>query len=186
MPTVATGAVEIGKKYQILTFPFGYNISPTLAISQKRFETGGHPDAVGVLNDYESFRDRYEAAFVAIGDNRLRSHWQEKLKLAGYQIPTLIHPRAYISPSSIIGSGYIIFISAVIEHDSRIDSFAHVDCGVILPPRTHVGKYRKLEIINPCQSYGINADIDSDRELADGETSTASILSEKQRCENPN
>lgn len=120
-----------------------------------------NPDAEGVLDDYKLFCGRYEAAFVAIGDNRLRSLWQEKLKLAGYSIPTLIHPRAYVSPSAIIGSGTIvepltcinigvvigegciISISAVVDHDSRIESFSHIDCGTVLLPRTHVESFRK-------------------------------------------
>lgn len=156
-----------------------------------------NPDAVGKLDDYKAFRDRFDAAFVAIGDNELRSQWLEKLKLAGYQIPTLIHPRAYVSPLSTIGSGSIveplacintgvvvdegciISISAVIDHDSRIGSFSHIDCGVIIASRTRVDSYRKLESINFYQTDN------SDRELDNGETSKVSVLSEKQRCENP-
>lgn len=113
-------------------------------------------------------------------------------------MPALIHPRAYVSPSSIVGSGSIveplvcintgvviggcciISISAVVDHDSKIDSYSHIDCGVILPPRTHVDSYRKLESINLYQTDN------SDRELDNGETSKVSILSEKLRCENPN
>lgn len=154
-------------------------------------------DAIGQLNDYESFRNRYDVAFVAIGDNKLRSHWLEKLSLAGYRIPTLIHPRAYVSPSStvgsgtiveplacvnagvVIGEGCIISVSAVVDHDSRIGSFSHIDCGVILPSRTHANSYRKLENISLYQTDN------SDRELDNGETSKVSMLSEKQRCENP-
>lgn len=41
-------------------------------------------NAIGQFRDYEAFRDRFESAFVAIGDNKLRSEWLEKLKLAGY------------------------------------------------------------------------------------------------------
>lgn len=58
-----------------------------------------NPNAIGQLDDYKAFRDRFDSAFVAIGDNKLRSQWLEKLRLAGYQVPVLIHPRAYVSPS---------------------------------------------------------------------------------------
>lgn len=120
-----------------------------------------NPDAVGKLDDYKTFQADFDTAFVAIGDNKLRSQWLEKLKLAGYQIPTLIHPRAYVSPSSTIGSGTIVeplacintgvtigsgcivSVSATVDHDSRIGSFSHIDCGVILSPRSVVDSYIK-------------------------------------------
>lgn len=155
-------------------------------------------DAIGRLDEYQNLREQFNAAFVAIGDNRLRSLWQEKLRLAGFQIPTLIHPRAYVSPSATIGAGTIveplacintgavidegciISVSAIIDHDCKIDAFSHIDCGVTLPPRTHVVLYRKLETLSLYQSN------DSDRELGDSEASQVSVLSEKQRCENSN
>lgn len=121
-----------------------------------------NPDAVGKLDDYMTLRAGFDSAFVAIGDNRLRSKWLEKLKLVGYQIPTLIHPRAYVSPSStvsygtiveplacintgvVIGSGCIVSVSAVIDHDCQIGSYSHIDCGVILSPRSVVDSYIKV------------------------------------------
>ena len=124
-----------------------------------------NPDAVGKLDEYQKLRNRFDAAFVAIGNNKLRSQWLEKLKLAVYQIPALIHPRTYVSPSSsvgsgtiveplacintgvVIGEGCIISISAVIDHDSRIEAFSHIDCDVILPPRMGVESYSKVSAI---------------------------------------
>lgn len=121
-----------------------------------------NPDAIGRLDEYESFHDRFTAAFVAIGDNKTRSLWTGKLEVAGYTIPTLIHPRAYLSPSAIIGtgsiieplacvntgvtigSGCIISISTVIDHDCQIGSFSHIDCGLVIHPRSVVDSYSKV------------------------------------------
>lgn len=121
-----------------------------------------NPDAAGKLDEYESFCDRFDAAFVAIGENRTRGLWFEKLRLAGYHIPTLIHPRAYISPSAtigagtiieplacinsniIIGSGCIVAISSVVDHDCQIGDYSHLECGVILKPRSVVNSYIKV------------------------------------------
>jgi len=46
----------------------------------------------------------------------------------------------------VIGKGCIVSVSAVVDHDSMVSDFSHIDCGVILPPRTYVGSYRKVSV----------------------------------------
>ncbi len=102
------------------------------------------PIAIGKLADYEKFLDQYSDAIVAIDDIRIRAKYFNKLKEAGYHIPTLIHPAACIAPSakigqgsiveamalvhtsSIVGKGCIIAECAVIGHHSQIDDFCHI------------------------------------------------------------
>lgn len=44
---------------------------------------------IGKYDEYMSFRDDYTYAFVAFGSNKLRSKGTEKLREAGFEIPTL-------------------------------------------------------------------------------------------------
>lgn len=121
-----------------------------------------NPEAIGRLADYEALRGRFTATFVAIGDNRTRSLWIDRLRLAGFIMPTLVHPRAYVSSSAtigagtiieplacvnsnvIIGSGCIVAISSVVDHDCQIGDYSHLECGVILKPRSVVDSYIKV------------------------------------------
>ena len=118
--------------------------------------------AIGRLDDYRRFLHIYQAAFVAIGDNQLRHEWFDKLQSAGFELTTLVHPRAYVSSNAVIGagtivepmacinagcvigSGCIISISTAIDHECKIGDFAHIDCGVILLPRSCVNSYIKI------------------------------------------
>lgn len=73
-----------------------------------------------------SLRQRWPQAAVAIGDARSRLRWLEQLEALGYDLPVLVHPRAAISPSAVIGAGSVLFAAAVLQADSRLGA------GVIL------------------------------------------------------
>ena len=64
--------------------------------------------AIGPLSAYRDFKDRYPNAFVAIGNNEVRMEWIEKLESAGFNLPSIISARAYVSPSALIGPGCCI------------------------------------------------------------------------------
>ncbi len=101
--------------------------------------------AIGGLSDYKDYLD-YGEAVVAIDDIILRMAYLEKLKLAGFKIPVLIHPTCYVSPSAVIGEGSviepranihtgciigrgcIISMAANINHHTRIGDFCHIAC----------------------------------------------------------
>lgn len=65
------------------------------------------PGVVGTFADYVALLQNFDCAFVAIGDPRLRLSWMEKVERAGYELPVLIHPRAWVSPSANIGAGSV-------------------------------------------------------------------------------
>ncbi len=104
---------------------------------------------LGNICELPKFKDRFRKVFISIGDNGLRmSLFIEALKL-GYQIPTLISPSAYVSKSADIGVGCLIcplscvqanvviergcFISsgAILDHNTKIGEFSHINAGVV-------------------------------------------------------
>lgn len=120
------------------------------------FLDDNNPSAVGKLDDYKKLSGEYSCAVVAIGDPEIRLKLIGELGAAGYDVITLIHDKAYISPSAKIGQGSIIepmavihtdvnvgtgcIISAgtIINHNSVIGDGCHIDCGTVIGARTTV------------------------------------------------
>jgi sugar O-acyltransferase (sialic acid O-acetyltransferase NeuD family) len=120
-------------------------------------------DAVGKISDLGKFVDRYECAFVGIGNNRFRGELIKKLENCGYQVPVLIHPTAYVSrsaqiekgtvvePKTIVNAntkvslGCIISAGAIVDHDVVIGQCCHINTGAIVMAGATVEEYTKLE-----------------------------------------
>ncbi len=101
--------------------------------------------------------DQFDGVVVAIGDNKMRARWQDRLVASGAKLATLIHPRAYVSSHSAvgpgtvvlpnacvnafaaIGAGVIVNSGAVVEHDCVVGDFVHLSPGSILAGGVRVG-----------------------------------------------
>jgi len=57
---------------------------------------------------------------IAIGDNKTRAKIQERVARAGFEIATLIHQSAIVSPSAAIGEGAVVMPGAVINARAKI------------------------------------------------------------------
>lgn len=120
-------------------------------------EVAGIP-IVGKLNSYTSFREEFQHIFVAIGNNKLRLEWIERLSKAGFIIPVIIHPFSFVSKTSNIdegtvvmagavinantniGRGCIINTSASIDHDCTLEDGVHISPGVHIGGTVNIGK----------------------------------------------
>ena len=127
--------------------------------------------AIGPLSAYRDFKDRYPNAFVAIGNNEIRMEWIEKLESAGFNLPSIISARAYVSPSALIGpgcciepmavvhtaatvcKGSLICAGAVINHNAFVEAGCHINCNAVVGAHTVVPAKTKL---NYCQSLKRN------------------------------
>lgn len=112
-------------------------------------------DAIEKIGAYKDFLN-YGDAVVAIDDVILRMRYLEKLKLVGYNLPPLIHPSAYVSPSAVIGEGSVIepgakihtgcvigrgcivSMAANINHHTRIGDFCHIACNSTIMQNTDI------------------------------------------------
>ncbi|UJF34578.1 acetyltransferase [Paenibacillus hexagrammi] len=113
---------------------------------------------IGGLNDYISFKNSFEYAFVGIGNGKLRIEWLDKLLKAGFKIPVIIHPFSAISKHCSIGEGTVVMPGVVInssvkigrgcilnsgssvDHDSIIDEGVHVSPGVHISGAVNIGR----------------------------------------------
>ena len=96
------------------------------------------PLAIGKLADYEHFTKEYNCAFVAMGNPQLRMLWLEKLERAGYALPVLIHPKAYVSPSARLGKGTIVEAMAVVNSEAVVEMGGLMCAGCVVNHNAHV------------------------------------------------
>lgn len=119
-------------------------------------------NVVGKLGDYTDFVNEYEYAFVAIGNNEIRLEFINKLIKAGYNIPIIIHPKAFVSKyselgigtvvlagavvnvSTTIGIGCIININASVDHDCEIECGVHISSGAVVRGGAKIGKLSNI------------------------------------------
>lgn len=123
-----------------------------------------NPSAIGKLSDYLKLFGEYTQAFVAMGNPTLRLQWLEKLKTAGYGLPVLVSPKAYVSPSaqvmggcivepmaavqanSVIKTGCLVCAGSIVNHNAVVEPGCQIDCGAVIMSNAFVSAGTKV----PC------------------------------------
>lgn len=129
---------------------------------QIAFLDDNSPAAIGKLEQYPKFADQFGSAFVAMGNPQLRLRWLNDLKEAGFVLPALIHPRAYVSPSAklecgviveamavvnseaVVRCGGLICAGAVVNHNSTVETCCQIDCNAVVAANAVVPEGRKI------------------------------------------
>ena len=98
-------------------------VAKEIAESMKCFEKidfvdDVYPSAVGKICDINKLIHEYDSAVVAIGNTELRLNLIKGLCEIGYEVPTLIHEKAYVSPSAKIGIGCFIVVNYPLLRDA--------------------------------------------------------------------
>lgn len=97
--------------------------------------------AVGKLSDYEKYIGSFAYAFVAIGNPTVRNQWQDRLVTAGFEIPVLVHPDSFVSPSAEIDIGTVVMPKAVVQSNVKIGRGCIISAGTIVDHDAVVGDY---------------------------------------------
>ncbi|QVV68729.1 acetyltransferase [Synechococcus sp. LA31] len=74
-------------------------------------------------------RQQFLEALVAIGNAAVRLQWLSRLASAGYELPVVVHPTAWVSPSSQLGAGSVVFAQVAIQAQAVIGSGAILNTG---------------------------------------------------------
>jgi len=125
-----------------------------------------------------SIQEHFPAALVAIGHAATRLRWLTQLHSAGYELPLLIHPSAWVSPSAQIGPGSVVFAHATVQaqavigtgailntgcsvdHDAQLADGLHICPGARLAGEVHVGARSWIGIgATVIQQVRIGADV---------------------------
>lgn len=118
---------------------------------------------LGTCADYLRFCDGQTEVYPAFGNNAIRMEWLSRLRENGVAVPTLVHPRAYVSPTAKLGvgtmvlpmavvntgvtveDGCIINIGALIDHDSVIGTGTHLAPGAIVKAENRIPAGVKID-----------------------------------------
>ena len=87
---------------------------------------------VGKCCDYTAKYGEYKMAVAAFGNNHTRLFWTDKLLEAGYDVPSIVHPSAIVSPSAVLGPGCFIMQRAVVNTHTHVDRAALVNSGAVV------------------------------------------------------
>ena len=79
---------------------------------------------------------------VALGSNALRFRIGARLRALGFGLPPVVHPTAFLAPSSRVADGAVVMARAVLGTDTSVSSLAIVNTGAILEPRQRLGPSR--------------------------------------------
>ena len=118
---------------------------------------------LGRCEEYPAFCHENTEVYPAFGNNAIRMQWLSRLRDSGIPVPTLVHPRAYVSPTATLGvgtmvlpmavvntgvavqDGCIINIGALIDHDSVISAGVHLAPGAIVKAENRIPAGMKID-----------------------------------------
>jgi len=120
----------------------------------------GYP-IIGDDSDLSSLTKRYQYALVTVGQIKsasLRVDLFNRAVKAGFSMPSIVSPHAYVSKSAVLGKGTIVMHSALvntgttigdnciinskalIEHDCHISEHCHISTNVTVNGGSTVGR----------------------------------------------
>jgi sugar O-acyltransferase (sialic acid O-acetyltransferase NeuD family) len=112
----------------------------------------GYP-LIGIDSDLEKLAKKYSFAFVTVGQiksPKSRIMLFDLAKNAGFSLPKIISPRAYVSKHAVIGEGTVVMhdslinagtsigdnciinSKALIEHDCKVSNHCHISTNAII------------------------------------------------------
>jgi sugar O-acyltransferase (sialic acid O-acetyltransferase NeuD family) len=115
-------------------------------------QVAGHP-VLGTTHDLAFYRTLADVAMVAIGNNGLREALCNKLIAAGFELASVVHPRAIVSPSAVVGPGSAIMAGSIVGTEARLGCGVIVNCGAVVDHDAQVHDYGQLGV-NACMSGG--------------------------------
>jgi len=100
------------------------------------------PEILGTWDEVSRHHDptRHSVA-MAIGYSHLRERRAlcERVRAQGYEMPALIHPRAYVRDAAAIGAGSFIMAGAVVDFAARVGPFAVAWPGATINHHAEIG-----------------------------------------------
>lgn len=78
-------------------------------------------------------------AVIAVGGNALRQRLGRQAEGLGFELPSIVHPSALVSPSARLGRGVVVMARAVIGTETTVSDLAIVNTGAVLDHDNAIG-----------------------------------------------
>lgn len=101
---------------------------------------------LGAVNSMANHRSVCDQVIVAIGNNAVRELLMQQLADAGFNFAKVIHPRAFVSPSAVLGSGSSVMAGAVVGTEAQLGMGAIVNCGAVVDHHAIVEDFGHLGV----------------------------------------
>lgn len=108
---------------------------------------------LGETGNLLAYRSLTQAVIVAIGNNNARRRLSDRFVQAGYELVSVLHPRATISSRAVIGPGSAIMAGAIIGTEAQLGRGVIVNCGAIVDHHARVADFGHLGV-NACMAGG--------------------------------
>jgi sugar O-acyltransferase (sialic acid O-acetyltransferase NeuD family) len=92
----------------------------------------GYPIMYEQETTMDAIIENYDEIIVAIGNNNARLKISLEYESKGMKLATIIHPKAVVSDTTIIGDGTVVFANAVINSSAKIGKACIINTGVII------------------------------------------------------
>jgi sugar O-acyltransferase (sialic acid O-acetyltransferase NeuD family) len=106
----------------------------------------GSIDSLNSLDCLKSYRAICDQAIVAVGNNSLREKLVHQLICAGFDLATVIHPRAFVSPSARVCVGSAVMTGAIVGTEACLGVGAIVNCGAVVDHHARVEDFGHLSV----------------------------------------
>jgi sugar O-acyltransferase (sialic acid O-acetyltransferase NeuD family) len=85
-------------------------------------------------------------AIVAIGNNHVREKLMCQLAEANFELATVVHPRAFVSSSAVLGAGSAVMAGAIVGTEARLGMGSIVNCGAVVDHHATVEDFGHLGV----------------------------------------
>lgn len=97
---------------------------------------------------FEKMRSQYAPGqaevIIAVGEPSSRELLYSKVVNDGYDLATIVHPAAFVSPSAKLGAGVFVKMQSIISADATIEDNVFVQANVIVGHDVCVGRHTQI------------------------------------------
>lgn len=130
-------AAELSGQFEVVGF---------LDDSMPAGETVLGVSVLGPVASMAHHRAAADQAIVAIGNNAVREKLKQQLAAAGFKWATVVHPRAIVSPSAVLGAGSAVMAGAIVGTEARLGVVSIVNCGAVVDHHATVEDFGHLGV----------------------------------------
>jgi sugar O-acyltransferase (sialic acid O-acetyltransferase NeuD family) len=143
-------AAELSGAFDMFGFlDDGLPVGQTVLMSSILGTIGG----LGSVDHLRRYRTACDQAIVAVGNNAVREKLMQYLIDMDFDLATVIHPRAFVSPSAVVGMGSAVMAGAIVGTEAHLGIGVIVNCCAVVDHHAKVGDFGHLGV-SACMAGG--------------------------------